>query len=97
MSRKFPLNPARPERTCWGCDRYCAADAMICGNGTERTQHPIELFGPGWENEGLDPLRPMAEDARGAEFALTSPEPRKEESRDLRRVEEQTARATAGK
>ena len=60
MSKKFPLQPARPERTCWGCDRYCAADAMICGNGTERTQHPIELFGPGWEHEGLDPLRPQS-------------------------------------
>jgi hypothetical protein len=50
-------------RTCWGCDRYCAADQMICGNGTERTQHPIELFGEGWEEEGLDPLRPAREPA----------------------------------
>ncbi len=31
---------------------------MICGNGTERTQHPIETFGEGWEREGLDPVRP---------------------------------------
>ena len=67
MSKKFPLRPAHPERTCWGCDRYCAADAMICGNGTERTQHPVELFGPGWESEGLDPLRPAVDHARGAE------------------------------
>lgn len=58
MSKKFPIQPAHPERTCWGCDRYCAADAMICGNGTERTQHPVELFGSGWEGFGLDPLRP---------------------------------------
>lgn len=56
MARKFPIHPAHPERTCWGCDRYCAADAMICGNGTERTQHPVETFGEGWEHEGLDPL-----------------------------------------
>lgn len=63
MAKKFPIRPAHPERTCWGCDRYCAADAMICGNGTERTQHPIELFGDGWEEEGLDPLRPPEEDA----------------------------------
>ena len=56
MAKKFPINPARPERTCWGCDRYCAADQMICGNGTERTQHPIETFGPGWEGFGLDPV-----------------------------------------
>ena len=54
MGKKFPIQPAHPERTCWGCDRYCAADSMICGNGSERTQHPIELFGPGWEHEGLD-------------------------------------------
>ncbi|MBK6006106.1 DUF3079 domain-containing protein [Ramlibacter ginsenosidimutans] len=59
MARKFPIYPAHPERTCWGCDRYCAADAMICGNGTERTQHPLELFGEGWEREGLDPVRPQ--------------------------------------
>ena len=63
--KKFPIRPAHPERTCWGCDRYCAADAMIRGNGTERTQHPIELLGEGWEEEGLDPLRPAlpADDA----------------------------------
>jgi hypothetical protein len=61
MARKFPIRPAHPERTCWGCDRYCAADAMICGNGTERTQHPIETFGEGWETEGLDPLVPRDE------------------------------------
>lgn len=49
MSRKkFPIHPARPELTCWGCDRYCAADAMACGNGSDRTQHPSELFGPDW-------------------------------------------------
>ena len=58
MAKKFPIHPAHPERTCWGCDRYCAADQMICGNGTERTQHPIETFGEGWEREGLDPVRP---------------------------------------
>jgi hypothetical protein len=58
MAKKFPIDPAHPERTCWGCDNYCAADQMICGNGTERTQHPVELFGEGWEKEGIDPLRP---------------------------------------
>src|SRR5688572_17719347 len=60
MAKRFPILPAHPERTCWGCDRYCAADAMICGNGTERTQHPVEMFGPGWEKKGLDPLQPDA-------------------------------------
>jgi hypothetical protein len=63
MAKKFPIHPAHPERTCWGCDRYCAAHEMICGNGTERTQHPIETFGEGWEREGLDPLRPADEES----------------------------------
>jgi hypothetical protein len=58
MAKKFPLHPPHPERTCWGCDRYCAAHAMICGNGTERTQHPSELFGDDWAGFGLDPLEP---------------------------------------
>jgi hypothetical protein len=31
---------------------------MQCGNGSDRTQHPIELFGPGWDQEGLDPVTP---------------------------------------
>ena len=60
MAKKFPIVPAHPERNCWGCDRYCKAGEMICGNGMERTQHPIELFGPGWEQEGLDPVQPAA-------------------------------------
>lgn len=49
MAKRFPIQPAHPERNCWGCDRYCASDAMLCGNGSERTQHPIETFGPGWD------------------------------------------------
>ena len=48
MAKKFPEQPAHPERNCWGCDRYCRADSMLCGNGSERTQHPIELFGLEW-------------------------------------------------
>ncbi|MBE7941446.1 MULTISPECIES: DUF3079 domain-containing protein [Ramlibacter] len=55
-TRRFPIAPAHPERTCWGCDRYCAAQDMVCGNGTERTQHPSETLGEGWEREGLDPF-----------------------------------------
>ncbi|MBU4517951.1 MAG: DUF3079 domain-containing protein [Gammaproteobacteria bacterium] len=50
MAKRFPVNPPHPERNCWGCDRYCAADDLLCGNGSERTQHPIETFGPGWES-----------------------------------------------
>jgi hypothetical protein len=50
---RVPLRPAHPERTCWGCDRYCPADDLACANGTIRTMHPIELFGDDW-TEWLD-------------------------------------------
>lgn len=45
---KVPLHPKNPERVCWGCDKYCPADHLDCGNGTVRTQHPIEIFGEDW-------------------------------------------------
>ena len=48
MSRKLPLHPGHPERVCWGCARYCPADDMACGNGTDRAQHPVEIFGDDW-------------------------------------------------
>ncbi|MDR0441490.1 MAG: DUF3079 domain-containing protein [Candidatus Accumulibacter sp.] len=48
MAGKFPLHPKHPERICWGCDRYCPADALSCGNGSDRTQHPGELLGDDW-------------------------------------------------
>jgi hypothetical protein len=44
----LPLKPRNPERVCWGCDKYCPADSLACGNGTIRTPHPIELFGEDW-------------------------------------------------
>ncbi len=62
MAKRFPLNPKHPERICWGCDRYCAVDAMMCGNGSERTQHPAELFGEDWF-EGDPELNPPGPDA----------------------------------
>lgn len=43
-----PLNPAHPERLCWGCDKYCPATDLACGGGTIRTAHPKELFGDDW-------------------------------------------------
>lgn len=46
---KLPLRPVHPERTCWGCDKYCPAHDLTCGNGSERTPHPIELFGEDWQ------------------------------------------------
>ena len=42
------LNPPHPERICWGCDKYCPATDLACGNGTIRTPHPKELFGEDW-------------------------------------------------
>lgn len=54
MAKKFPVHPKHPERNCWGCDVYCAADALACGNGSERTQHPVELFGDDWLDWGID-------------------------------------------
>ena len=45
---KVAINPKHPERICWGCDKYCSADDLRCGNGTIRTQHPVELFGEDW-------------------------------------------------
>lgn len=53
MARRFPILPAQPHRVCWGCDRYCSADAMLCGNGSVRTPHPSELFGEDWQDIAL--------------------------------------------
>ena len=54
MAKKFPLHPKHPERVCWGCDKYCPSDSLACGNGSERTQHPAELFGDDWHEWGID-------------------------------------------
>jgi hypothetical protein len=60
MARKFPLHPAHPERICWGCDKYCAVGAMACGNGADRTQHPMELLGEDWPDVwGIMPEQPQ--------------------------------------
>lgn len=45
---RVALYPKHPERVCWGCDKYCPADDLVCGNGTIRTPHPIELLGDDW-------------------------------------------------
>lgn len=58
MAKKFPLNPKHPERICWGCDRYCPATSLACGNGADRTMHPAELLGEDWyifEDGSIDP------------------------------------------
>lgn len=48
MAKHFPVNPSHPERICWVRDRYCPAKSLACGNGSERTMHPAELFGEDW-------------------------------------------------
>ena len=45
---KLPVHPKNPDRICWGCDKFCPAESLACGNGTIRTQHPAELFGDDW-------------------------------------------------
>jgi hypothetical protein len=58
MAKTFPTHPKNPERICWGCDKYCSVKSMSCGNGSDRTQHPVELFGNDWlefRNEGIKP------------------------------------------
>lgn len=52
MAKVFPLHPQHPERVCWGCDHYCPANDMRCGNGQSRTQHPAELLGDDWYEQG---------------------------------------------
>jgi len=37
-------------------------DSLLCGNGSERTQHPSELFGDDWLEFGI-----AAESDEGAE------------------------------
>jgi len=59
--KKFPLHPKNPERLCWGCDKYCPSDSLACGNGSERTQHPIELFGSDWIEWGLETKKSQGE------------------------------------
>ena len=52
MAKKIALFPKHPERICWGCDKYCAADSLACGNGSGRTPHPIEMLGDDWLEQG---------------------------------------------
>jgi hypothetical protein len=47
-----PLYPRHPERVCWGCNKFCPAAELACGNGTIRTPHPIELLGEDWLEPG---------------------------------------------
>lgn len=68
MAKPFPLHPKHPERICWGCDRYCPADSLQCGNGSIATPHPSELFGDDWMEWGLDAPK-ASEESRPSETA----------------------------
>ena len=63
--RTFPLNPVHPERVCWGCDKFCPAQDLSCGNGSERTMHPCELFGSDWVDwaKNLGEISPNSPDS----------------------------------
>lgn len=64
--KKFPKAPAHPERVCWGCDLYCPVGDMRCGNGSDRTPHPAELFGDDWADWGQDGAQGAKTPASGA-------------------------------
>jgi len=79
LAKPFPVNPPHPERNCWGCDRYCGATVLLCGNGSERTQHPAELFGPDWlewipPSEAIPAPAPAAQAQAQAAITLLSAE-----------------------
>jgi hypothetical protein len=63
--KHFPAHPAQPHRICWGCDLYCAAHEMRCGNGSVRTPHPVELFGDDWDQWGVPASAPAPDPAPG--------------------------------
>jgi hypothetical protein len=54
MNPQAASNPGHPDRVCWGCSQFCRANDLHCGNGTERVQHPFEVFGDVWQGWGLD-------------------------------------------
>lgn len=65
--KKFPLHPSHPERLCWGCDRYCPSDSLACGNGADRTAHPIELFGEDWHLDFVQQVTPALQSSSSSE------------------------------
>lgn len=70
---KFPLNPKNPERICWGCEKLCPANDMRCGNGCDRAQHPVELFGQDWSE--LEEIAESTTHLSGSEGAYCSHSP----------------------
>jgi hypothetical protein len=74
--RRVLVLPAHPERICWGCEKYCPADDLACGNGTIRTPHPCELFGDDWlewSDSRLGARARQGADCRNADQQLAHP------------------------
>ena len=69
------LHPKHPERICWGCDKYCSAKELRCGNGSGRTPHPVEIFGEDWLTHGLDAPTGSASAPSGPHRCEAAPEP----------------------
>jgi hypothetical protein len=70
---RLPLQPSHPERICWGCDKYCSAGDLACGNGTIRTMHPSELFGDDWlEWSDRGPGEPLKTDSADTTLMIRS-------------------------
>ncbi len=40
------IYPKHPERVCWGCEKLCPANHLMCRE--TRAAHPVELFGDDW-------------------------------------------------
>jgi hypothetical protein len=40
------IYPKHPERICWGCEKLCPANHLMCRE--TRAPHPVELFGDDW-------------------------------------------------
>jgi hypothetical protein len=38
--------PKHPERICWGCEKLCPANHLMCRE--TRVAHPVELYGDDW-------------------------------------------------
>ena len=70
MAKKISLHPKHPERICWGCDKYCPVGDLRCGNGADRTQHPIELLGEDWYKHGDWGILPSLEKESPDQFEL---------------------------
>jgi hypothetical protein len=74
---RFPTHPKHPERICWGCEKYCPATDLCCGNGNTRAMHPIEIFGDDWcdqiEEADADREAARSETSTGFAFGPSGP------------------------